>query len=293
MSDSRSTAKHANASATANRAGTRELLRRVWREIKEDDITGQAAKLAYFAFLAMPPALMAVFGIAGLFGSEAIAVWFEQQARLAMPQAVTEEIIVPFIEQVVLQNAPGPLSIGLLLAVWGASAVFAGTMDSLNIAYDIEDDRSFIKRRALAVGVMLVGVLLFLLAAGALLLGPQISDALGFGSVGSTVWDIIQWPLAFGFVVLAFWIAYYVLPNRDQRGCRVVILKAAAAAAVLWLVATLAFRIYISNFSSYSETYGFLGAFIILLLWLYVTALVVLAGGELASEMEDRSRAPS
>lgn len=290
MTDSRPTP-----SEPAGQAGTgrRELLKRVWREIREDDITGQAAKLAYFAFLAMPPALMAVFGVAGLFGSEAIAAWVERQARVAMPQAVTEEIVVPFIQQVVLENAPGPLSIGLLLAVWGASAVFSGTMDSLNIAYDIDDDRPFLKRRAMAVGVMIVGVILFLLAAGALLLGPQVADALGLGSVGRRVWDILQWPLAFAFVVSAFWIAYYVLPNRDQRGCRVVILKAAAAAAVLWLLATLAFRIYISNFSSYTETYGFLGAFIILLLWLYVTALVVLAGGELASEMEDRSRARS
>lgn len=283
-------ARPARSSSTTTQDGSRKgLLERVWSEIKEDDITGQAAKLAYFAFLSMPPALMALFGVAGLFGSREIAGWLEQQARLAMPEAVTESIIEPFIEQVVLQNAPGPLSIGLLLAVWGASTVFVGMMDSLNMAYDVEDDRPFLKKRAVAVGVMVIGVILFLLAAGALLLGPQLADAAGLGALGRTVWAIIQWPLAFAFVVAAFWIGYYVLPHRDQAGCGRVLLKAASAAAALWLVATLAFRIYIANFSSYSETYGFLGAFIILLLWLYVTALVVLAGGELASEMEDRT----
>lgn len=265
------------------------LLKRVWHEIKEDDIPGQAAKLAYYGFLAMPPALMALFGIAGIFGSEAIATWLERQARLAMPAAVTETIIVPFIEQVVLQNAPGPLSIGLLLALWGASTVFTGMMVTLNVVYDVEEDRSFLRKRATAVGVMVIAVLLFLSAAGALLLGPQIAAAAGLGSVGRTIWNIVHWPLAFAFVVAAFWIAYYILPNRDQRGCRMILLKAAAAAAGLWLLATLAFRIYISNFGSYTETYGLLGAFIVLLLWLYVTGLAVLAGGELASEMEEGS----
>ena len=98
----------------------------------------------------------------------------------------------------------------------------------------------------------------------------------------------MQWPIAFLFMVAAFWAGYYFLPNRDQSNCKKVLLKAAALSAGLWVLATAAFRVYIANFSSYSETYGFLGAFIILLLWLYVTGLVVLAGGELASEMERR-----
>ena len=90
-------------------------------------------------------------------------------------------------------------------------------------------------------------------------------------------------------MVLAFWCAYYFLPNRDQRASKSLLAKAAAVAAALWVLATAGFRVYIANFSSYSETYGFLGAFIILLLWLYVTGLVVLVGGELASEMEKRN----
>jgi membrane protein len=88
-------------------------------------------------------------------------------------------------------------------------------------------------------------------------------------------------------MVAAFWTAYYVLPNRDQSRCKRVLARAAAVAALSWLVATAAFRVYIANFSSYTEAYGFLGAFIILLLWLYVTGLVVLAGGELAADMEE------
>lgn len=262
------------------------LVKRVVHEIGDDDVMGQAAKLAYFAFLALPPSLMAIFGIAGLFGSGRLAEWLLSRARMAMPDAVVESIMGPFIQEVVLENAPGPLSLGLILALVSGSTMFAGLMDSLNRAFDLEESRSFIRKRLVALAVMAVGVVFFLLAAGALLLGPKIPPALGLGVFGRTVWNIIHWPLAFGFIVATLFLAYYVLPNRDQKENTRALLIAAAVAAALWLLATAAFRVYISNFSSYSQTYGFLGAFIILLLWLYVTGVVVLVGGELASEMQ-------
>jgi len=265
------------------------LVKAVLQEIKDDDITGQAAKIAYYAFMALPPAIMALFGLAGLFGTPQLAQWVEDQALLAAPREVAESILIPFIEQVVLNKAPGAFSIGLLLALWGASAVFTGLMDTLNVAYDVKETRSFVKKRAIALGMMLAGALLFLLAAVSLLSGPKILETIGLGATGQLIWGLVKWPLAFAFIAIAFWLGYYLLPNKDQKGCKKVLLKAAAGAALLWVVATAAFRIYIANFSSYSETYGFLGAFIILLLWLYVTGLVVLAGGELASEMERRS----
>jgi membrane protein len=269
--------------------GTLAFLKHVGAEIKEDEITGHAAKLAYYAFMAMPPALMALFGLAGLIGSERLAGWLQQQAAVAMPAAVSEGIIGPFIEQVVLNKAPGPFSIGLLLALWGGSSVFLGLMDTLNNAFDVEDSRSFVKKRSMAVGIMIGSVILFVAAAGTLLVGPAVVDAVGLGRAGEIFWSLVQWPIAFLFMVAAFWAGYYFLPNRDQSACKKVLVKAAALAAGLWVLATAAFRVYIANFSSYSETYGFLGAFIILLLWLYVTGLVVLAGGELASEMEKRA----
>src|SRR5690606_38182695 len=164
---------------------------------------------------------------------------------------------------------------------WGASSLFAGLMSTLNAAYDVEEDRSFLKQRAVAIATMVAGALLFLVAAVTLLGGPGLASAVGLGTYASTVWTIVQCPLAYAFIVAAFWLVYYVLPNRDQSACKRVLVKAAAAAALLWVIATTAFRIYIVNFSSYNETYGFLGAFIIFLLWLYMTGLVVLAGGEL------------
>jgi len=272
----------------SRKLGMAAFLKHVGAEISEDEVPGHAAKLAYYSFMAMPPALMALFGLAGLVGSERFAAWLQEQSALALPAAVTENIIGPFIEQVVLQKAPGPFSIGLILAVWGGSSIFLGLMETLNHAYDTQETRSFVKKRAIALVIMIGSLLLFLVAAGSLLAGPAIVAAVGIGPAGELAWTILQWPLAFSFMVCAFWCAYYFLPDRDQSGCTGVLLRSAALAAALWVLATAAFRIYIANFGTYSETYGFLGAFIILLLWLYVTGLVVLAGGELASEMEKR-----
>jgi membrane protein len=100
------------------------------------------------------------------------------------------------------------------------------------------------------------------------------------------VWAVAQWPLAFLLIASAFWIIYYVLPSKDQSDCKKTLFKASAVAAALWLLATFAFRLYVANFSSYSATYGFIGAVIVLLLWMYVTSLVILLGGEIAAEME-------
>jgi membrane protein len=266
--------------------GVWPLAKRTFREIGSDDVTGQAAKVAYYSFMAMPPALMAVFALAGLFGSERFAEFLLQQASTAMPASVVDSILRPFIQQVVLKSAPGPLSIGIILALWGASSVFTGLMVTLNVAYDVDENRGFVKRRAVALGTMVGATILFLLAALTLLFGPELADLAGLGSTGELAWNILRWPLTFAFVVAAFWLVYYILPNKDQKGCGKVLLISAAVAALLWVIASAAFRLYIANFSSYSKTYGFLGAFIILLLWLYVTGLVVLAGGELASEME-------
>lgn len=266
--------------------GVWPLARRTFREIGSDDVAGQAAKVAYYSFMAMPPALMAVFALAGIFGSDRLAGFLLQQASTAMPASVVDGILRPFIQEVVLSSAPGPLSIGIVLALWGASSVFTGLMVTLNVAYDVEETRGFVKQRALSLGTMIGATFLFLLAALTLLFGPELAHLAGLGRAGELAWTILRWPLTFAFVVAAFWVVYYVLPNKDQKGCGKILLLSSAVAALLWVAASAAFRLYIANFSSYSKTYGFLGAFIILLLWLYVTGLVVLASGELASEME-------
>jgi membrane protein len=228
---------------------------------------------------------MALFGAAGVFGGDATADALTARLRGGLP-AEADGLLRGFVDEVVREKHPGPLSIGLLLALWSGSAVFSSLMDTLNRVYGVEARRGFAKKKGVALGTLAAVGVLFLAGSAALLAGPAVARAAALGPTGEAVWGVAQWPLAFALIVAAFWIVYYVLPERDQRGCRVVLLKASAVAAALWLLATLAFRLYVANFGSYGATYGLLGAVIVLLLWLYVTSLVILLGGEIASEWE-------
>ncbi|HYR08179.1 MAG TPA: YhjD/YihY/BrkB family envelope integrity protein [Longimicrobium sp.] len=261
------------------------LWKRVLHEFKADDISNQAAKVAYYFFLSLPPAVMAVFGMTGLFGGQRTGDWLTGRLTTSLP-AEASALVTGFVRDVVHGEAPGPLSIGLLLALWAGSNVFTALEDTLNVAFGITAERPFIRKKAVAVGMLAACAVLFLAGSAVLLAGGGISDALGLGEVGRTVWGVLQWPLGFALITATFWLIYYVLPNKDQRDCRMTLLHASAVAAVLFVVASVAFRLYISNFGSYSATYGLLGTVIVLLLWMYVTSLVILLGGEVASEME-------
>lgn len=257
------------------------LWKRVWTKYKNDDVANQAARVAYFFFLSLPPLLMATFGLAGIFGGDRTAAWLTGGLRRNLP-AAAGTLVNGFVTEVVRKEHPGLVSIGLLLALWAGARVFMALEDSLNVAWGVRCQRGFVKRRAVALGALLAVGLLFLAGSAALLAGPAIARAVGVGGAGS----LLQYPVGLAMVVAAFWVVYYVLPNRDQRRHRGVLLKSSAIAAGLWLLATLGFRLYASNFGSYDKTYGVLGGMIVLLLWMDYTSLVILLGGEISSEME-------
>jgi membrane protein len=261
------------------------LWKRVLHEFRADDVSNQAAKVAYYFFLSLPPAVMAVFGMTGLFGGQRTGDWLTGRLTGSLPTEASA-LVTGFVRDVVHQEAPGPLSIGLLLALWAGSNVFTALEATLNAAFGITAERSFVRKKAVAVGMLAACAVLFLAGSAVLLAGGGISDALGLGEVGRAVWGVLQWPLGFALITATFWLIYYVLPNKDQRGCRMTLLKASAISAVLFVVASIAFRLYMANFGTYSRTYGLLGTVIVLLLWMYVTSLVILLGGEVASEME-------
>lgn len=268
------------------------LWKRVFREFKRDDVPGQAARVAFYFFLSLPPAIMALFALTGLFGGAGTADWLTQQLTTSLPGEAAQ-LVSGFVDDVVHNQAPGPLSFGLLGALWAGSSVFTALEDTLNQAYDVTQERSFVKKKAIAVGMLLACAVLFLIGSAVLLAGGSISGALGLGDFGRTVWGILQVPLGFLLITCTFWLIYYVLPNRDQSACKGTLFKASAISAGLFVAAALAFRLYIANFGSYSATYGLLGTIIVLLLWMYVTSLVILLGGEVASEMERGARKSS
>jgi membrane protein len=269
------------------------LYKRVFQEITDDDVPGLAAQVAFYMFSSLPPALLVIFSLTGFVGGDGLGSFISRQLESSLPGSVDDPdtaagLIGQFIAEVVTEKAPGPLSIGLLLGLWASSAVFVALTDALNRAYELKDDRSWFRRRAIALAVMFGFALLFLGGSAVMLGGAAISEAFGLGPAGDLAWTILQGPLALLLIVVAFFLVYYVLPDRDQSTNKLTLFKASVVAAILWLLASFGFRMYIANFGSYGETYGFVGAILVLLLWMYVTAAAILIGGEISAEMERR-----
>jgi membrane protein len=162
--------------------------------------------------------------------------------------------------------------------------------ESLNAAYDLKETRPWWKVRLTAVGLTLALTFLIVSALVLVLYGHDIADAVagwvGLGSAFATAWKIIQWPLVFVFVLLAFALIYYFGPDSKQQDWKW-ITPGAVIGVVLWLLVSFAFKAYLSFFNSYSATYGTLGAVIILMLWFYFTGTAILVGGEINSEIEN------
>ncbi|MGH7481077.1 MAG: YhjD/YihY/BrkB family envelope integrity protein [Longimicrobiales bacterium] len=267
----------------ARRLATRA--RRTIRAALADDITGEAARIAFYFFLSLFPLILALFALTGIVGGAAAFDWIMAQIRAAVP-ASTAELLGEFVAEVTGDEKPGLLTLGVLLTVWSASNIFGALGAGLNVMYDIEETRPFWKKKLLALGLMVAGLILMASGAAAILAGPAIAEALGLGFA----WIVLRWPLSFALLLAFFWLSYYFLPNRDRRGAARDVLIGALVGATVWILATLLFRIYVANFGSYSATYGFVGAIIVLLLWLYLTGIAMLFGGEVAAELEQRQR---
>jgi membrane protein len=273
----------------------RELLTRTWREIDDDNCLGLAAQLAYYFILALFPALIVVVAIASFFPRSTLQQVLATLAPFTPPDALS--LIRTQLDAILAAEQGGLLTVGVLGALWSSSAALTAIIDTLNRAFDVEETRPWWKVRLLAIGLT-VGMALFILTAFALVVaGPElahvIADRLGLASTVATAWTIVQWPIVFLLVTFGVALTYYFAPAVDQDWA--FITPGSALATVLWLVASLGFRVYVQNFSDYNATYGALGAAVLLLLWLYVSGLAVLVGAELNSEIESArsSRRPS
>lgn len=266
------------------------IAKHTFKEALRDNLTGEAAKVAYYFFLSLFPLVLVVFALTGLIGGNPAFRWIMGHLETAMP-ADTASYFARFVHQVTNEPRPGVLSIGILLTLWSASNVFTALADGLNTVYDVEEGRSWWKKRLIALALLVGTSILVLASAMGILAGGQIGRALGLGAA----WSYLRYGLAFVLLTAVLWLVYYVLPDREQSRVKGRILIGAITGALLWVGATFLFRIYVANFSSYGETYGFVGAVIVLLLWLYLTALTVLLGGELAAVLEEgaQEKAPT
>jgi membrane protein len=268
----------------------RELLQRTYRESVEDDAMGLAAQLAYYFFLALFPTLLFLLALASFFPIARFTDTLPQAlGRFAAPEMV--KLLTDQLVQISNGNHGGLLSLGLLGALWSSSAALVSIIGALNRAYDIEEARPFWKVRLVAVGLT-IGLAVFVLASFAIVLaGPTVIDMFartgGLGAVFTWIWQIVQWPIAFALMCLGIGLVYYIAPDAEQEW--VWVTPGALLATTLWLVGSLLFRQYVVSFGNYQATYGALGGVVVLLLWMYLTGLVIVVGAEVNAEIEHAS----
>ena len=264
--------------------------KRVLRRIQNDDVFGRAAQLSYYFLLALFPLLLFLVSLLGYFaqaGSELRHGLINYLAAVMPESAVT--LVQTTLDEISTSASGGKLSFGLLAALWAASNGMGAISDTLNMAYKVKETRSWWRVRltsmllTISLSVLIVSALVIILYGGSI--GEAIASRFGFSNAFTTVWKILQWPIALIFVLATFNLIYNFAPNISRRQ-REFFTPGALVGVALWLLVSFAFRIYLHYFNSYSVTYGSLGALIILMLWFYFTGVAILIGGEINCEAE-------
>lgn len=269
--------------------GWKAVLKRSIGEIKEDNVALLAAGVAFYFWLALIPAIIAAIMIYGLV-ADPQQIQSQIQSMLSSLSSDAQSVIS---EPITSAATAGGLSIGVVVSLagvlWTASGGMNGLIKGIGVAYDEPDERNFVVKRGLAILLTLGGIVF--LAVAVLLIGvlPAVLGTLGLGSIAQTVVNIARWPLLAVVIMVALAVIYKVGPDRDDPKMRWASLGAVVA-TILWLIGSGLFSFYVTNFGSYNKTYGALAGVIILNLWLFLTAFVVLFGAEINSETEAQTR---
>jgi membrane protein len=269
------------------------ILKRALKKANEDHITNLAAALAYYAFLAIPSALLIAAGVFSLLaGPHAVTTIVDKVGTIVPGEA--KNLLDDSLRRMTQREATGATiaGIGGALALWSLGGAMQNLMWALNLAYDREETRGFVRRRLTAFVMVFFGLLAFALAFGVLVLGPYLStwigDAVGAKRVVEIVWWAAEWPLLFVGLLVAFAGILYLGPNVKHPRWRFLSFGAVVA-VVIWLLASGAFAFFVSRFGSYNKAWGALSAVVVMLTWLWLSALALLFGAEINAEAE-RSR---
>jgi membrane protein len=258
------------------------------KEIGDDRIPSLAAETAYYFFFSLFPLLLFLTPLLGLIGNgQQLMESMLGRLSTTMP-ADTLSLLRRVLGEIVTSSGnAGIMSIGVVLAGWSGSSIFGSLMDSLNVAYDVEETRPWWKKQLLRIGVLLIAGGSMVVATLVFLDGERVAgwvgNALGLGAAAIAAWTVLQLLLAVAILVALGAVVFKLLPNVQQKWSHVLV--ASAITTLLWVVATVLFRLYVQNFGSYNKTYGTIGGVIVLLTWMYYSMFVLLTGGELAAEL--------
>lgn len=266
------------------------LAKKTWAEIGKDKVSVYAAQMAYSFFFALFPLLLFFAALLSLVADkQTVMAQFDNRIAAALPGDVAS-LLGKTIEKVIFsKGAPGLLSFGLLTTAWSGSSIFGALRAALNAAYDVEETRPWWKQYLLQLGMLVLAGGVTVLATVTLLNGEGVvgwlGGHLGLSRVTTLIWTLVQFPLAIGALVAVLWTVYYLLPNCRHQDKRILIV-AATFSTLLWIAATLLFRVYVQKFNALNPAYGAIGAIMVLLTWMYYSSFVLLAVGELAAELQ-------
>jgi membrane protein len=269
------------------------VFKRAGKETLDDNVPMIASALAYASFFAIPSVLLVAVGLFTLVAGPDTIQNLMQDFRAFMPGDATK-----LLNQSLTQLESKPSSglamtiVGLMLAVWSTTGAMTSYMTALNIAYDRKDRRSFVKKRVVALKMAGAIGFAFVLIAVLLIFGPAVEHWVGttlhIQPVLQWVWWVAQWPLLVAGLLAAFATTYYLGPDVDHPKWHFLTVGSVIA-VVVWLLTSGLFAVYTSTFGSYNKTWGSLSAVIVMLTWLWLTALALLFGAEVNAEIE-RSR---
>jgi membrane protein len=263
--------------------GWKDIAVRVKESLRDDQVSLLAAGVAFFTLLALAPALAAVVSLYGLVTSPAEASRQIADFTTALPSDA-RSLIGDQLKTVAGGGGGGlglALIISVLLSLWAASGGMKQLIGAVNVAYDETETRKFLRLRGLALLFTIGMIVMFVATLGLLAILPAVVNS----SAGQVVANIVRWPLLAVLMAAALAVLYRYAPDRDEPKLRWVS-WGAGIATVLWVIGSVLFAVYVSNFGKYNETYGSLGAVVVLLLWLYLSAFIVLLGAEINAEME-------
>ena len=269
--------------------GIFDTLKRTVKEFMDDHLTDWAAALTYYGVLSIFPALIVVVSILGLLGQSTTQPLLNNLETLA-PGSVTDILRQALTN---IQNSQGTAGllflVRLAIALWTASGYIAAFIRASNTIWDVEEGRPIWKTLPLRIGLtLLMLVLLVITILAVVLTGPiaqRVGDLIGLGDQAVTAWNWGKWPFLIVIVAFMFALLYYIAPNVKHPKFQWVS-PGSIVAVITWIIASVAFGIYVSQFGSYNKTYGSLGAVVIFLVWLWITNIAILFGGELNAEIE-------
>ncbi len=282
--------RHASRPSELPATGWRDIATRVVREFKADNVPMLAAGVAFYALLSLFPAIVAVVSIYGLVADPGEVSRQIGDLTAPLPPEVAD-LLVSQVETIA-NSSDGSLgfslAFGIVAALWSASSGMKWLLTAISLAYDEAEERKFLKLRGTAVLLTLGAASAFVVSIALIAALPALTDAVGLGTTGELVASILRWPLLAALVVSGLAVLYRVGPDREAPEWRWVS-WGSVIATVIWLLSSAAFAAYASLAGDFADSYGTLGSFVALMLWLFLTSLAILAGAEINAEMEHQT----